>query len=208
LRYLFGHFSRKPAYAVKIGQLPVSPLNNLDRKKIRAERQLKQPTGQGQIRLYGISEAEMRAWIGLKPPEPLNLDEVRYENLYARPVSGKERTDREKNWSIGELWPLLQSWMPVKHLFSSFSNAEEQKTCIILRFHRYLYPGHPPVVSHWTTGFEFKSDTLQLFDCTADKMAVHSLPIKECTLSENGLCSDSLIRLEPESIYFMERVKA
>jgi hypothetical protein len=204
LRYLSGRFSQNPAQAFKLGRLPLAPLNSEERQKIRAERS---PEQKSALRLYGISEQELRDWLGLKRQECLNLENLQYEHMHERPRTGSKHTDREKNWSMEELWPLLQSWVPVKNLFSSFGNAEKQASCLIFRFHRYLYPAHPPIVSHWTTGMEFKGDTLLLFDCTADKTAVHSLPLKECVLNESDLSRESLIRIEPESIFFMERIK-
>jgi hypothetical protein len=126
--------------------------------------------------------------------------------MYLRPLTGREHTEREKNWNMDELWTFLQSWLPVKNLFNNFIREGEQTTGLMLRFHRYLYPGQPPVVSHWTSGLEFKGDTLHLFDCTADKTAVHRLVLHECVLRESALSPERLIRIEPESIYFIERI--
>jgi hypothetical protein len=204
LSYLFGRFGQNKPFALKVGRLPLAPLNSKGRQALRPERD---PRQKAPFRLYGVSEAELRRWLGLKRPAEVSLDEIQYEHLYERSLSGGGHSGREQNWDLAELWPLLQSWLPVKNLFSGFGNAGEQTNCLLLRFHRYLYPGQQPVVSHWTTGLEFKGDTLQLFDCTADKMAVHNLALQECVLTESALSPERLIRIEPESIYFLERVR-
>jgi hypothetical protein len=205
LNYLLGSFGRNLPFAFKAGRLPLAPLNSKDRQSPRLG------SGQRQkppFRPYGVSEAELRGWLGLKRPAEVTLGGLQHEHLYAHSPSGMEHSERGKNWNMGELWPLLQSWLPVKNLFTGFGDAAEQTTCLLLRFHRYLYPGQPPVVSHWTTGLEFKGDTLQLFDCTADKTAVHSLSLQGCVLTESALGPERLIRIEPDSIYFLERVTA
>jgi hypothetical protein len=203
LNYLFGRFGQNRPFAFKIGRLPLAPWNNKDRQALRRGNA---PRQKPPFSLYGVSEAELGRWLGLKRPVEIDLGEIKYEHMYAQSLSGMEHSGRERNWNMDELWPLLQSWLPVKNFFTGFGNAAEQASCLLLRFHRYLYPGQPPVVSHWTTGLEFKGDTLQLFDCTADKTAVHSLTLQGCVLTESALSSERLIRIEPESIYFLERV--
>jgi hypothetical protein len=204
LSYLFGRFGQNGSFAFRTGRLPLAPLSGKDRQAPGRER----GPGQGEpFRPYGVSGAELRGWLGLKRSVEVNLGEIGREHMYARSLSEGERGGREKNWNMDELWPLLQSWLPVKHLFNGFGNAGEQANCLLLRFHRYLYPGQPPVVSHWTTGLEFKGDTLQLFDCTADTTAVHSLAPRDCVLTESALSPERLIRIEPESIYFLERIR-
>jgi hypothetical protein len=199
MRYLFGRFGHKPGSAFKIGQLPPMPPGRKEHRAICLERQ-------PPFRPYGVTETETRVRLGLKRPEEIKLDELGREHMYLRPLSCREHTEREKNWSMSELWPLLRSWLPVNNLFNNFSRDGEQSTGLILRFHRYLYPGQSPVVSHWTSGLEFKGDTLHLFDCTADSTAVHHLVPHGCVLSESALSPERLIRIEPESIYFIERI--
>jgi hypothetical protein len=199
MRYLFGRFGREPGAAFNLGQLPLAPLALMDGRERRTERQ-------APFRTYGIAEAEMRARLDLKRAEEIKLDELGREHMYLRPLRSAERTEREKNWSMDGLWPLLQNWLPAGDLFNKFTGDGEQRNGLILRFHRYLYPGQPPVVSHWTSGLEFKGDTLHLFDCTVDSAAVHRLVPRECVLSASALTSERLIRIEPESIYFLERI--
>jgi hypothetical protein len=199
MRYLFGRFGHKPGAAFTIGQLPLALMDGKERRATCPERQ-------AQFGTYGVAETEMRALLDLKRPEEIKLEELERGHMYLRPLRSAERTERENNWSMDGLWPLLQSWLPAGNLFNKFTGDGEQRTGLILRFHRYLYPGQPPVVSHWTSGLEFKGDTLHLFDCTADSTAVHRLAPHECVLSASALSPERLIRIEPESIYFLERI--
>ena len=157
--------------------------------------------------LYGLTDAELCAWVGLAGPAAFSLDSVTKDDLFLPGASGNSGGfGRELKWNMEELWPLLQSWLPVKSLFGSFNADRRRNRCLILRFHRHLYASHPPLISHWTVGRDFQRETLHLFDCTADKNAIHSLPFRECVLAELQLAPDRLIRLEPDSVFFIEKV--
>lgn len=154
--------------------------------------------------LYGLTDEELCAWIGISEPAECSLDSFTSDDLYLpREKSG---FGRELKWNLDELWPLLQSWVPVRSLFGSFNTDREQNRCLILRFHRHISAGAPPIISHWTVGREFQRETLHLFDCTADKNAIHSLPLRECVLSELQMAPDRLLRLEPDSVFFIEKL--
>lgn len=154
--------------------------------------------------LYGLTDDELCAWVGLARPAKFCLDSVTRDDLFLQGDAGG--FGRELKWNMEELWPLLQSWLPVKSLFGSFNVDRRRKRCLILRFHRHLYASHPPLISHWSVGKDFQRETLHLFDCTADKNAIHSLPLRECVLSELQLAPDRLLRLEPDSVFFIEKI--
>ncbi|MDR2892575.1 MAG: hypothetical protein LBV80_05765 [Deltaproteobacteria bacterium] len=210
MRYLLGRYSRERGLAFRIARLPMTSLKSAERLRLR-EKVGAQAAGSRRPQFAmggscGLSDAELRAWLNLSPPPLLELADLRPQDLRFRQPDNGVPTPRECGWTLSELWPLLEDWLPIKTLFSGFSQGEGSGRCLILRFHRHLYADQPPVISHWTCGQEFNRDTLQLFDCTADKSAVHSLPFKQCALRESELSKDRLLRLEPDSIYFLERM--
>lgn len=217
VRYLLGRYCRAGRFACRAAFLPLAPLDGAGRRELRQQRE-RPDQGGGSLKLYGVTDHELRIWLGLRAPEELDLDALEREALYRR-ESGEagqggrmQPGQRERNWPLEELWPLLQSWLPLRRLFGGLASLGSpagegrQQRCLLLRFHRYMYLETVPVVSHWSTGREFAGDVLHLFDCTADKEAIHSLSFRETTASPSGLSTARLLQLEPDSLVFIEKV--
>lgn len=222
VRYLLGRYCRTGRFACRAAFLPVAPLDGPGRSELRQQRAHGE-RGEGEngsLKLYGVTDHELRVWLGLRTPEELDLDRLERDALYRRESgeagqagqSGRmQPSERERNWPLEELWPLLQSWLPLRRLFGGLTSLGspagegQQKRCLLLRFHRYMYLETVPVVSHWSTGREFAGDVLHLFDCTADKEAIHSLSYRETVASPTQLSAARLLQLEPDSLVFIEK---
>ena len=222
VRYLLGRYCRTGRFTCRVACLPLSPLTGQERQALRQQRT---PGGQddGSLKLYGVTERQLRLWLGLRTPEELNLDGLEPGALYRGspceadgygPVQDGRRalSEREKNWPLEDLWPLLQSWLPLRRLFGGLTafgppaGEEGQARCLLLRFHRYTHLNVPPVVSHWSTGREFSGDVLHLFDCTADRDATHSLSFRDTAASPTRLNAERLLQLEPDPLVFMAKI--
>ncbi|MDR1125945.1 MAG: hypothetical protein LBM64_07820 [Deltaproteobacteria bacterium] len=221
VRYLLGRYCRSGRFACRAAFLPQAPLDGAERRELRRQRE----QGEHSLKLYGATDHELGIWLGLHTPEELDLDTLERDILYRRESgeagqSGQPGrmcpSERELRWPMEELWPLLQSWLPLRRLFGGLSGfgppgapggeGGQQTRCLLLRFHRYLYMETLPVVSHWSTGREFAGDVLHLFDCTADKEAIHSLSFRETAASPAQLGAGRLLQLEPDSLVFIEKV--
>ncbi len=161
----------------------------------------------------GLTAEQICRRLPFAAPEPLSLGSLRDDALYdARVELGRMAAPslypprRKRGWKIETLWPLLQYWLPSRGLLSAFGNISKQNRCLLLRFHRFLPNQQFPLISHWSTGREFGKDTLMLYDCTANKDAIHALPLPDCSLYPENVSPDRLLALELESVYFLEKI--
>ena len=76
---------------------------------------------------------------------------------------------------------------------------------VLLRFHRHLPFKGEPLVSHWSTGWEVRGDTLVLLDASKEENALHNLPLNNMCTAAKDLTQECVIRIEPDSIYLIER---
>lgn len=76
---------------------------------------------------------------------------------------------------------------------------------VLLRFHRHLPFKGEPLVSHWSTGREVQDSTLLLLDASKEESALHSLPLGNMCTATEDLTQKCLIRIEPDSVYLIER---
>lgn len=191
IRYLLGRFCHKGAWPLRVARLPL----NLPQAPLKMK-----------------NDDELRDWLGFAEPENLDLNQLGGQDLYNPLVEfgrGPEhpvRLDGTRIWNIKNLWQLFQYWLPSKGIFSGLGIVHKQKRGLLLRFHRYLPHQSTPLISHWSTGKNFNKDTLQLYDCTANKDAIHALPLGESVLYPEFLSPDKLLGLEPASVYFLERL--
>lgn len=193
LPYMLGRFSASGPLALKLGLLPEKPPADLQ----------------------NASPAALNSWLRLGRPAPLNLDELDEAAMWRPGVEfgphlagpGQSPAPGKRPWQNEAVWQIIRAWLPSRKLLGVFGPPSKQKRCLLLRFHRFLpYQPGPPLISHWTTGQDFSKDTLNLFDCTANKEATHSLNPTQTALYPEHLDGKRLFALEPQSLYFLEKV--
>lgn len=188
--YLLGRFCRSGQLALRAGTLPLQTPPEASNKDI-------QP------------------WLNLQKPVERKLEDIRADGLYSvlmefgrdMTMEGLQRpVENYNSWTVSELWPVLQNWLPNRGFFGKFGGNCKQKRCLILRFHRFIQYQPTPIISHWSTGREFHKDVLQLYDCTANKQATHSLAPTELALHAAELDQRHVLALEPSSLWFLEKI--
>lgn len=177
---------------------------------VRAARLTEAPLGG----IYGAGEREILQWLDLKAPRPLSLQSLNEGHLYRPgvefgpdlnpPPPGLKAPARA--WNMGQLWPLLQRWLPSRKFMDIFGQPRKQQRVMMLRFHRFAPFQPQPVVSHWSTGHGFNKETLQLYDCTANREATHALPLAETALYPEDVGKQRYLALETQSLWFLEKV--
>lgn len=190
--YMLGRFCGPGGFPARAAQLPDAPLKGL----------------------ANAGDQEIRDWLNLCTPTAVHLQNLDEEYLYrpgvefgphmGRPAPGPKA--RARPWNTELLWPLLQRWLPSRKFIDMFGQAQKQKRCLILRFHRFVPYQKQPVVSHWSTGQDFSRDTLNLYDCTANKDATHALPQPEVGLCPGEVDVRRNLVLEPQSVIFLEKL--
>ncbi|MDR2504036.1 MAG: hypothetical protein LBD82_06630 [Deltaproteobacteria bacterium] len=213
--YLLGNFCREGSLALRVARLPSSPPFSRQLKEVAGF------TGQAaSVHLRRGLEAcaacfddeQFINWLGLRTPEPVALaalgeaDLRRTKGEFECAASLRSGETTPAKWSIDELRAVLRRWLPVEGVFKPLSGETAQKRSLLLRFHRFLPFERLPLVSHWSTARSISLDTLRLYDCTADKQAIHSLQLRRCALCPEELNKKRLIGLEIESMYFIEKV--
>lgn len=185
--FMLGRFCQSGQFQVRAAPLPEAPLKGLS----------------------DASDEELRHWLWARTQSYTSLDDLGPSALYRPDVefgmAGPTKPG-SRAWSAATLWPLLRRWLPARKFMGVFGVSQKQQRCLILRFHRYL-PYQPiPLISHWSTGHDFSKDVLNLFDCTANKEAVHSLPQSETALYPEELDKQRHLALEPQSLWFIEKI--
>lgn len=194
--FMLGRFCENGQFPVRVAQLPAAPLADAPFTS-----------------LLDAGDDAIRDWLKLSAPKRVNLDDLTPQGLYRPDVEfGVDfrlkvaANSTSRAWNANTFWPFLRRWLPARKFISVFGSSHQQKRCLILRFHRYL-PYQPlPLLSHWSTGLDFSKDTLNLFDCTANKDAVHCLPAGETAICPEELNQPRLLALEPQSLWFIEKV--
>ncbi|MCR5259062.1 MAG: hypothetical protein K6E40_13010 [Desulfovibrio sp.] len=91
------------------------------------------------------------------------------------------------------LWKALEDWL-----------ASPGRTALV-RFQRFLVPGGPALVRHWTAVRAVEGDSLELYDCSIQENAVHSIPEFGFATDPRRLGQDRLLLVEPEHVRLLER---
>lgn len=188
--YLLGRFCNGPSLGLRAATLPLGKPKELS--------------------TWGIQD-----WLGLSRPAPCKLEDIAVGDLHSElmefgpdlAINGlRKPVEAYSKWQTSELWPVLQNWLPSRGLFGKFGSSHKQKRCLILRFHRFISYQPAPIVSHWSTGQEFHKETMQLYDCTANRQATHSLAAAGLALHPGELDQRRCLALELSSLYFLEKI--
>ncbi|SBW05061.1 conserved hypothetical protein [uncultured delta proteobacterium] len=100
------------------------------------------------------------------------------------------------------IWSALEEWLPATH---TQPRAGSARRAVILRFHRYIRYVPNPIVSHWSVTDCHHAGVFQLRDASKEENALYSLD-REVTVFAPELVSEKHpVRIEPESLYFLER---
>ncbi len=92
------------------------------------------------------------------------------------------------------VWQALAGWFTPEA-------ARQDRRAVVLRFHRFLPGFDAPVVSHWTTGAFFNSNSLVLHDASSEPRALRVLE-RPALLPPAGR---ALVRIVPESLLFLRK---
>lgn len=190
--YMLGRFCGASGLPVRVACLPEAPMKGLG----------------------GAGDKELLAWLAPLPPEPLSLGIFSEGDMYRRdvefgphcPLPESKREGPRRPWTAPLLWELLERWLPGRRFMGVFGGGQKQKRCLILRFHRFLPHQRSPFISHWSTGWDFSKESLNLYDCTANKEATHTLPLDEIALYPENVGGRQLLAVEPQSVYFLEKI--
>ena len=90
------------------------------------------------------------------------------------------------------LWAALEDWLGLPG-----------RTAII-RFQRFLIPGGPALVRHWTAARAVEGERLELYDCSIQENAVRSIPEFGFATDPQRIGQDRLLLVEPEHVRFLE----
>ncbi len=101
------------------------------------------------------------------------------------------------------VWSALETWLPP---FSLPPAAGTVRRTVLLRFHRYMPYMKSPVISHWSVADRFCAGTLHLRDASKEESALHALVPSQTVFDAGMVSGDAPVRLEPGSLYFLERV--
>lgn len=212
VRYMLGRFCRAGRFALRaffpdLEPAPVRPRipDSVDLTTLQLDE-----SGNDTRSFFGQRAVtpRMPASVILPPPNDDSLTLPAAESMpllesCAIPNAAQTRSHLDDD----SVWPLLREWLPRKPTFSFGLLADKRKThrCALVRFHRYLPPAETPLISHWSTGFMFNGETLQLADCTASKNAVHELPSASCVFSPQRVSSERVIVFEKNALVLLER---
>lgn len=114
-------------------------------------------------------------------------------------------TEREVGPAITDpdiIWPALEGWLPKTQVQP---RAGAARRIALLRFHRYIRYMDRPIVSHWSMMDCHYGGVFQLRDASKEESALYSLDRGETVFSPKLVSEKNPIRIEPESVYFMER---
>ena len=100
----------------------------------------------------------------------------------------------EARTEAASVWGALEEWFAGRP-------GEKSRHTAVLRFHRFLFHGTPPVVSHWTTARGVIDGVLYLHDASSEKNALFALE-KSSLLPKDG--ERGLIRIVPDSVVLLE----
>lgn len=121
------------------------------------------------------------------------------------PDLGAISTEREIGPAITDpdiIWPALEAWLPKTQVQPRAGTA---RRIALLRFHRYIRYMDRPIVSHWSVTDCHYGGVFQLRDASKEENALYSLDREETVFAKKLVSEKKSIRIEPESVYFMER---
>lgn len=102
----------------------------------------------------------------------------------------------ETIWGEMEQWLLRTETQP---------RAGTLRRVAVLRFHRYIPLVDTPVVSHWSVADWRCNDVIYLRDASKEENAVYSFDKATTAFSRDAVSETRAVRIEPESIFFLER---
>lgn len=100
------------------------------------------------------------------------------------------------------LWKAFTTFLPELETQPKPGNA---RRVAILRFHRYMRFVEDPVVSHWSVTDRHYNGLLHLRDASKEESALYSLDPAVTVFAPELISDTHNVRIEPESIYFIER---
>lgn len=100
------------------------------------------------------------------------------------------------------LWKAFTDFLPELETQPKTGTA---RRVVILRFHRYMRFVEDPVVSHWSVADRHYNDLLHLRDASKEESALYSLDPAVTVFAPELISDTRNVRIEPESIYFIER---
>lgn len=100
------------------------------------------------------------------------------------------------------LWKAFTDFLPQSEMPPKSGTA---RRVAVLRFHRYMRFFENPVVSHWTVADRHQNDVLHLRDASKEENALYSLARNATVFSPELVSPEQNVRVEPESVYFIER---
>jgi len=133
------------------------------------------------------------------PADPFSPEASLDLNMAApyRPVSSQRVAPRS-------IWHVLENWLPRRRPGDNPAEDSARKRAAILRFQRYMRPGTPPFVLHWSAADALTDAELLLRDASREQDALHSLPREQVVFHADGIHSNALLHIEPESLFLLE----
>lgn len=110
--------------------------------------------------------------------------------------------DLQKPESAPLFWRAFADFLPETAVQPLAGSA---KRVAILRFHRYMRFMEQPAVSHWTTADRRHGGLLLLRDASKEENALYSIDPETTVFASEFVSETRTVRIEPESIYFIER---
>ena len=101
------------------------------------------------------------------------------------------------------LWSALEEWLPTLQVPPAPGTA---RRVALLRFHRHVPYMKTPIVSHWTAADRMGADVLHLRDASREDSALHVLVREQTVLHPDETSAEQNVVLEPESLFFLERL--
>lgn len=110
--------------------------------------------------------------------------------------------DLKKPENAPVLWQAFTQFLPG---LAAQPRAGTARRVAILRFHRYVRFVEEPVVSHWSVADRHHEGILHLRDASKEESALYSLNPAVTVFAPELISDTHNVRIEPESIYFIER---
>ncbi len=121
--------------------------------------------------------------------------------LAYRPQTPQNRFARQEGEDA--VWSALEEWLPP---LAGAPAAGTARRVGLLRFHRYVPYMKDPIISHWSTADRFVAGTTHLRDASKEESALRALTRPQTAVHESLVCASRSVLLEPESIFFLERL--
>lgn len=99
-------------------------------------------------------------------------------------------------------WAALEKWLPET---AARPRAGTARRVALVRFHRYMRHVEAPVVSHWSVMDYREGGTFHLRDASKEENALYSLDRAVTVFAPALVTEKHTVRIEPESVYFVER---